>query len=58
MKILDTHVGSASSLIAAHDAGLQYVGFELDEYYYKISKKRLEEHTAQMRIEVFLGGGQ
>ncbi|MDO5600240.1 MAG: hypothetical protein Q4G15_08765 [Lachnospiraceae bacterium] len=23
------HVGSASSLIAAHDAGLQYVGFEL-----------------------------
>lgn len=55
MKILDTHVGSGSSLIAAHDAGLQYVGFELDEYYYKISKKRLEEHTAQMRIEDFLG---
>ncbi len=33
MKILDTHVGSASSLMAAHDAGLQYVGFELDKYY-------------------------
>ena len=58
MKILDTHVGSASSLIAAHDAGLRYVGFELDEYYYKISKKRLEEHTAQMRIEDFLGDTQ
>lgn len=56
MKILDTHVGSASSLIAAHDAGLQYVGFELDKYYYDVSKKRLEEHTAQMRIEDFLGG--
>lgn len=55
MKILDTHVGSASSLIAAHDARLQYVGFELDECYYKISKKRLEEYTAQMRIEDFLG---
>lgn len=54
MKILDTHVGSASSLIAAHDAGLQYVGFELDKYYYDVSKKRLEEHTAQMRIEDFL----
>lgn len=39
MKILDTHVGSASSLIAAHDAGLQYVGFELDKYYYDVSKK-------------------
>lgn len=58
MKILDTHVGSASSLMAAHDAGLQYVGFELDKYYYDVSKKRLEEHTAQMRIEDFLGGGQ
>ena len=54
MKILDTHVGSASSLIAAHDAGLQYVGFELDEYYYNISKKRLGEHTAQLRIEDFM----
>lgn len=58
MKILDTHVGSASSLMAAHDAGLQYVGFELDKYYYDVSKKRLEEHTAQMRIEDFLGGAK
>lgn len=58
MKILDTHVGSASSLIAAYDAGLQYVGFELDKYYYDLSKKRLEEHTAQMRIEDFLGGAK
>lgn len=40
--ILDTHVGSASSLIAAERAGLQYVGFEKDEYYFDISKKRLE----------------
>ena len=50
MKLLDTHVGSASSLIAAHDAGLLYVGFEKDERYYKLSKSRLEEHTAQMRL--------
>lgn len=28
MKFLDTHVGSASSLMAAHDAGLQYVGLK------------------------------
>ena len=55
MKLLDTHVGSASSLIAAYEAGLQYVGFELDKHYYETSKKRLEEHTAQMRIEDFIG---
>lgn len=53
MKLLDTHVGSASSLIAAHDAGLQCVGFELDKHYYELSKKRLEEHTAQMSLSDF-----
>lgn len=53
MKLLDTHVGSASSLIAAHDAGLQYVGFELDKHYYELSKKRLEEYTAQMSLSDF-----
>lgn len=54
MKVLDTHVGSASSLMAAHDAGLQYVGFENDKYYYDLSKERLEEHTAQINIFDFL----
>jgi len=29
-KILDTHVGSASSLIACHQLGYDYVGFEID----------------------------
>ncbi len=49
-KILDTHVGSASSLMAAHDAGLQYVGFEKDLHYYELSKKRLEQHEAQLNL--------
>lgn len=41
--ILDTHVGSASSLIAYEEAGLNYIGFELDTDYYKQSKERLEK---------------
>jgi len=49
--ILDTHVGSASSLIACYDMGFDAVGFELDENYYKASKERLKDHMAQMRIE-------
>ena len=49
-KILDTHVGSASSLIACEDLGFKYVGFELDETYYKESKERLENHKAQISI--------
>ena len=48
-KILDTHVGSASSLIACYDMGFKYVGFEIDEEYYKMACQRLEEEKAQMR---------
>lgn len=40
--ILDTHVGSASSLIACEEMGFDYIGFELDEQYYSDAKKRLE----------------
>lgn len=55
--ILDTHVGSASSLIACHNTNHKYVGFELDEYYYKLSKQRLEKETAQMNLFDFIPKG-
>ena len=50
-KILDTHVGSASSLIACHDMGFDAVGFELDTDYYAKSKQRLEDFMRQPRID-------
>ena len=49
--ILDTHVGSASSLIACHDMGFDAVGFELDADYYKASKQRLEDFMAQPKLD-------
>lgn len=49
-KILDTHVGSASSLIACRKNGFQYVGFELDEYYYKLAKQRLDDYSSQINM--------
>ena len=55
-KILDTHVGSASSLIACHRAGLEYWGFEIDPVYYKAAKERLEKETAQVNIMDILQG--
>ena len=48
--ILDTHAGSASSLIACHRTGHKYVGFEIDEYYYKMAKKRLDAEMSQITI--------
>lgn len=49
-KIIDTHVGSASSLIAAHKAGLRFVGFELDPEYYSAAVSRYERETAQITL--------
>ncbi len=41
--ILDTHVGSASSLIACEEYGIDYMGFELDSDYYTAAKQRIEK---------------
>lgn len=51
-KILDTHVGSASSLIACYDMGFEYWGFEIDEDYYRMASERLEEEMAQIRFDL------
>lgn len=52
--ILDTHVGSASSLIACHRTNHKFVGFEIDEHYYNLSKSRLQGEMAQMRLCDFM----
>lgn len=49
-KILDTHVGSASSLIACYKNGFDYIGFERDPYYYELANKRLEEYKSQITL--------
>jgi site-specific DNA-methyltransferase (adenine-specific) len=49
-RILDTHVGSASSLIACYDMGFDAVGFELDPDYYAASKRRLEDFMRQPKL--------
>ena len=46
-KILDTHLGSGSSRIACQKAGLEFVGFELDEDYFNASVKRFKDFVAQ-----------
>lgn len=50
MKILDTHLGSGSSRIAAHKAGLDFVGFELDKEYFDASVKRFEQYKLQLKM--------
>lgn len=44
-KILDTHLGSGSSAIAAEKMGFEFVGCEIDDEYYEAAVKRFEEAT-------------
>lgn len=50
MKILDTHLGSGSSAIAAWDCGLDFDGWELDVEYHEAAVARFQEHTRQIRL--------
>ena len=49
-KILDTHLGSGSSRIAAHNLGFDFVGFELDKEYYENEIKRFNQVTSQLTM--------
>lgn len=46
-KILDTHLGSGSSRIAAHKANLPFMSFELDEDYFNASVKSFNDYVKQ-----------
>lgn len=50
-KILDTHLGSASSRLAAYDLGLDFWGFETDDFYFEKGIERYEEYIQQTRFE-------
>ena len=49
-KILDTHLGSGSSAIAAHDMGYEFHGYELDTEYFEAASNRLKEHQKQLQL--------
>ena len=49
-KILDTHLGSGSSRIAAYDAGLDFVGCEIDKDYFDAQERRFADYTAQTNL--------
>ena len=51
-KILDTHLGSGSSRIAAYNLGFDFVGCEIDPDYFKAQEERFAAHTAQQSLFV------
>ena len=49
-KIIDTHLGSGSSAIAAYDFGCDFVGTEIDREYYDAAVKRFNIHKMQTKL--------
>ena len=49
-KILDTHLGSGSSRIAADMEGYDFTGYELDKDYFEASVKRFNEYKLQTKL--------
>lgn len=49
-RILDTHLGSGSSRIAAYNLGFDFEGYEIDKEYFDKQEERFAAHTAQMSL--------
>lgn len=49
-RLLDTHVGSASSLVVFERFGFEYDGYELNEGIYQRSRARLKESRVQKSL--------
>lgn len=49
-RILDTHLGSGSSRIAAYNLGFDFVGCEIDKVYFDKQEERFEKHTSQTSL--------
>lgn len=50
MKILDTHLGSGSSRIAAYNYKMDFTGYELDKDYFDAAEKRFQNHISQLKL--------
>jgi len=49
-KIIDTHAGSCSSVIAFLEFGCQWIAFEIDKDYYEAASKRIENYKFQLKL--------
>ncbi len=49
-KILDTHLGSGSSRIAAYHMGFDFTGYEIDREYFEAQEKRFKNAIMQQTL--------
>lgn len=49
-NVIDPFMGSGTTRLAAHDLGLDYVGYEIDPMYFKAGCERFERHCQQPKL--------
>lgn len=47
--VLDSCIGSGTTVIACLNAKRNYIGFELDEYYYNLANNRIKLHKEELK---------
>ena len=52
--ILDTFLGSGTTAVAAKELDRQYIGFEINETYYKIAEDRLKGIKKNGQLDIFM----
>lgn len=50
-RILDTHLGSGSSRIAAYDMDIDFTGIEVDPVHFNREEKRFSQHANQLVLQ-------
>ena len=50
--IFDGFMGSGTTAVAAMNTNRRYIGFELDEYYYNVAMKRLNNHDPHKQMDL------
>jgi len=48
-RILDTHLGSGTSRIAAHELGFDFTGFEIDTAHFRNHERYFIQHVRQLK---------
>ena len=51
--VFDPFVGSGTTCVAAKELGFDYLGFEINETYYKIAKDRLNGINQKGEMDLF-----
>ena len=51
--VLDPFLGSGTTALAAKHLGMSYIGFEINETYYKIAKDRLQGINQKGEMNLF-----